>query len=85
VPAQNRVEGHDGCDVREHAAAEAVPMFGQASSLVVLETQALTREPGLQDSILFAEERDDTRLLTLKPSPQRRNQQLEREHAQSLR
>ena len=54
--------------------------FSEASSLVVVETQALSSEPGLQQSILFTQERDDIGLLTLELSTQRDDQQLEREH-----
>ena len=67
------------------AATEPVSQFGQPSALAVVETQAPPGEPGLQHSILFAQERDHVGLLTMEPAAQRRDQQLEREHARSLR
>ena len=85
VPAQNGVRRHDGRDLREQPATEPVSQFGEASALAVVETQALPGEPGLQQSILFAQERDDVGLLTMEPAAQGRDQQLEREHARSLR
>ena len=59
--------------------------FSEPSSLVVVETQALPSEPGLQQSILFTQERDDIGLLTLEPSAQHGDQQLKLEHGRSLR
>ena len=50
----------------------------QRGALAVVQTQAQPREPALQQSILFEQERDDIGLLTLEPSAQRGDQQLER-------
>jgi hypothetical protein len=44
-----------------------VPQFAEATPLVVLETQAPSAEPGLQNSILFSQKRDQICLLTMKP------------------
>jgi hypothetical protein len=59
VQAQNGVRRHEGRDLREQPATKPVSHFGKASALAVVETQALPGEPGLQQSILFAQERDD--------------------------
>jgi hypothetical protein len=69
--AQNGVRRHEGRDLREQPATKPVSQFSEASALAVVETQALASEPGLQQSILFAQERDDISLLTLEPSAQR--------------
>ena len=55
-----------------------VSQFSEAAARAVVETQALASEPGLQQSILFTQERDDIGLLTLEPSTQRGDQQMER-------
>ena len=70
-------------DLHEHRATETVPQHGEASALAVVETQAPPGEPGLQQPILFAQERDDLGLLTMEPAAQGRDQQLEREHTRS--
>ena len=85
VPAQNSVRRHEGRDLREQPATEPVSQFGEATAFAVAETQAPPGEPGLQQSILFAQERDDVGLLTMEPASQNRDQQLEREHPRSIR
>ena len=85
VPTQNGVRRHEGCDLRKQAATETVSQFGQTPALMILEPQPVPGEPGLQHSVLFAQERDDIGLLTLEPSAQRGDQQLKREHGRSLR
>jgi hypothetical protein len=45
----------------------------------------LPGEAGLQEAILFAKVRDHVGLLPMEPAAQGRDQQLERQHAQSLR
>ena len=71
-------------DPREQAAAKAVPQFAEASPLAVVETQAPSTEPGLQNSILFPQERDQICLLTMKPRTHRHDEPLKRSHARSL-
>src|SRR5688500_8902321 len=68
-----------------HSTSDWVSHFNEASALAVVETRALPSAPGLQQSILFAQERDDLGLLTLEPSAQRGDQQLKRERGRSLR
>ena len=77
MPAQNGVRRHEGRDLREQPATKPVSQFSEAA-LAVVQTQAQPREPALQQSILFEQERDDIGLLTLEPSAQRGDQQLER-------
>ena len=54
--------------------------FGKASPLVVIKTQSPSPEPRLQHPILFAQERDDVLLLSLKPTTQHCDQELKRKH-----
>ena len=70
--------------LREQPAAKPVSHCSEASALAVVETKALPGEPRLQQSILFAQKRDDIGLLTLEPAAQRGDHQLEREHGRSL-
>ena len=44
-----------------------VPKFAEASPLAVVETQAPSIEPRLQNAILFTQKRDQICLLTMKP------------------
>jgi hypothetical protein len=81
MPSKNRVGRHDRGHVPEHPAPKAVAKFGEASPLVVIKMQAPSLEPRLQHPVLFAEERDDVLLLSLKPPAQRRDQEVERQHA----
>ena len=74
MPAQNGIWRYDRRDLREQPAAKTMSQFSEGSALAVVETQALAGEPRLQQSILFAQERDDISLLTLEPSAQRGDQ-----------
>jgi hypothetical protein len=56
-----------------------------ATSASTRTTEPLAREPGLQYSILFAQERDHGGLLGMEPSAQGDDQQLEGELGRSLR
>ena len=80
MPAQNGIWRHEGRDLCEPPAPKPMSQYSEAVALAVVETQALASEPGLQQSILFTQERDDIGLVTLEPSTQRDDQQLEREH-----
>ena len=76
MPAEDRVRRHDDRDLREQPATELVSSFGKTSPLPVVEPQA-PGEPGLQQAILFAQERVDVGLLAIEPAAQDRDQQLE--------
>ena len=54
--------------------------LGEAAPLRVIETQALSFEPRLQNSILFPQERDRILLLTLQPAAWHRHHELKRKH-----
>ena len=57
-----------------------MPQFGKAPALVVIQTQAPSFKPQLQDSVLLAQERDHVLLLTVKPTAEPRDHELERKH-----
>ena len=70
LQATNETAGRlldEGHDLRKQPATEPVSQFGEASAIAVIEAHALSGEPGLQQSILFAQKRDDVRLPTLEP------------------
>ena len=52
--------------------------LGEASTFMVIETQASSLQPRLQYPILFAQERDHVLLFVLKPPAQHRNHELKR-------
>jgi hypothetical protein len=81
VPAEYRVWRDDRRHLREQAPAQSVPQFSEASPLAVVEMQAPSTEPGLQNAILFPKKRDQICLLTMKPSTHRHDDQLKRSHA----
>ena len=84
MPAENRVWCDDRRHLLEQTTPQSVPQFAEATPLVVLETQAPSAEPGLQNSILFSQKRDQICLLTMKPRTYRHDEQLKRSHARSL-
>ena len=75
VPAENCVRGDDRRHSREQATAQSVAQYGEASALAIVETQAPSTEPRLQNAILFSQKRDQICLLTMKPPTHRHNDQ----------
>ena len=84
MPAENRVWCDDRRHLLEQTTPQSVPQFAEATPLVVLETQAPSAEPGLQNSILFSQKRDQICLLTMKPGTYHQDDQLKQSHARSL-
>jgi len=74
VPAQNSVRRHESRDLRKQATTETVSQSSQSTTLTVVESQSVSRETSLQDTILFTEERDYVGLLTMEPTAQSREQ-----------
>ena len=70
--------------LREQTTPQSVSQFAETTPLVVLKTQALSAEPGLQHSILFSQKRDQICLLTMKPRTYRHEEPLKQSHARSL-
>ena len=54
--------------------------FGKTPALVVIQTQSPSFKPRLQDSVLLAQERDHVPLLTVKPTAEYRDHELEWKH-----
>jgi len=73
------IRGH----VSKRPAAQATARLSEASSLVVVETQASPIEPRFQHTVLFTQERHHVFPLALQPPAQHRHQQ--RKHRRSLR
>jgi hypothetical protein len=71
--------------LREQAATEAVSQCGETAALGIFEPQAMPDEPSFQETVFFAKEPNHVGLLTMEPAGQGCEQQLEREHARSLR
>jgi len=81
VPAKNRVWRYDRRHLREPPTPQSVPQFAEASPLAVVETQAPSTKPGLQNSILFSQKRDQICLLTMEPRTHCHDDQLKQGHA----
>ena len=62
-----------------------LPKHREAPPLRIISLQSAAGQLCFQRAILLAKERDDIGLLTLEPSAQGGDQQLEREHGRSLR
>ena len=86
MPTEDGVRRHECRDLRKHSATQTLSQVREASSLTVLEPEALSGQPRLQDAILLPQRRDDNLgLLPMEPSTQGCDQQLERKHRRSLR
>jgi hypothetical protein len=75
------VSGVTTVDTRASKRRPSRCQFAEASPLAVVEMQAPSTEPGLQNAILFPQKRDQICLLTMKPSTHRHDDQLKRSHA----
>jgi hypothetical protein len=71
--------------VREDPSAEALTDDGQTPPFVVTEPHSPAVQLRLQYAVLFPQEFDDIALFPFEPAEQRRDDQMEREHARSLR
>ena len=85
MPSENRVRRDDRRDVREDPTAEALTDDGETPTFVVIQPQPPAVQLRLQNAVLFAQEFDDVALLPFEPAEQRRNDQVQRKHARSLR
>jgi hypothetical protein len=72
VPSKDGVGRHERRDLAQQPAPQAVVEFGEAPTLVIVETEPLSPKTGLQHPILFAEKRDHVLVFTLAPSAQHR-------------
>jgi len=58
--------------VAQQPTPQAVAEFGEAPTLVIVETEPLSPKTGLQHTILFEEKRDHVLVFTLSPRAQHR-------------
>ena len=65
--------------------AEAVTDDGETPPFVVIQPQPPAVQLRLQYAVLFPQEFDDIALFPFEPAEQRRDDQVERQHARSLR
>src|SRR5262245_53164054 len=81
MPAQDGVRCHKGRDVAKRSSADLVSGHTEPPALIIGQSNATAAQLRLQGPILFAEEVDDIRLLSLEPSKERHEQKMECEHA----
>jgi hypothetical protein len=85
VPAENRVGGDHRRNLRQTPTTERRSEGRQAPLFVVGEPHALVVQVRLQNPVLFAQVLDDLVLLVLEPADKKRDEQVQRNHASSLR
>jgi hypothetical protein len=81
MPAKDRVRCHKSRDVAKRSSADLVSEHSQPPKLIVGQSDATTAQLRLQGPVLFAQEVDHITLLSLDPSKERYEQELEWEHA----
>ena len=85
VPSENRVRRDDRRNLRENPSAEALTDDGKTPPFVVTEPHSPAVQLRLQYTVLFPQEFDDIALFPFEPAEQRRDDQVQRKHARSLR
>jgi hypothetical protein len=78
VPSQDRVECHDGCDLRQYASTELLALRRETSALVVGQPNAPSPQLRSEDTVLFDQVLDDSLLVEVDPSSEGHEQQSER-------
>ena len=81
MPAEDRVRCHQRRDVAKGAPADLVAEHSQSPTLIIGQSNAMAEQLRLQGPVLFAKKIDDRTLLTLDPSKERHEQEVERKHA----
>jgi hypothetical protein len=81
MPAKERVWCHKRRDVAKGSSADLVSQHSQAPTLIVGQLDAAAAQLRLQGPILFAEEVNDSTLLSLEPTNEHHEQKVEWEHA----
>jgi len=75
VPSQDRVGGHDRCDLPQDAPTEALAFRREASALVVRQPEAAPLQLLSVDAVLLPEVLDDLLLVAVDPSREGHEQQ----------
>jgi hypothetical protein len=77
VPSQDRVGRHDGRDLSQDPAAGPAPLRREASTLIVAQPEAASRQLPLEDPVLLYQVFDDVLLVTVNPTRERHQQHLQ--------
>ena len=85
MPSEYGVRRDDRGHPRERATPEALADHGETPAFIIAQPQPSTVQLRPEHAIFFAEELNDVELLSIKPPEQRRKEQVERNHARSLR
>jgi hypothetical protein len=85
VPTENRVGRDNRRHLHEQATTEPRAQDSQAPPLVIGEAHALVAQLRFQDAVFFAQVLDDLVLLAFEPTDESRDEQMQRNHAPSLR
>jgi hypothetical protein len=85
MPTQYRVGRDNRCNLHHTAATEARAAGSQPPPVVVREPHAVGAQLRLQDAILLPQLLDDLLLLVPEPADNEGDQQVQRNHASSLR
>jgi hypothetical protein len=85
VPAQNGVSRDDRGHLRQQPTTERRATSRQAPSVAIGEPQTLILQLRLQHAVLFAQVLDDLMLVALEPTDESGDEQLQWDHAPSLR
>ncbi len=85
MPTENRIRRDERRNLRQTATTERRVDGSQAPPLLVGEPHAPAGQLCLQDAVLFAQVLDDPVLFALEPAEDKRDQQVQRNHASSLR
>ena len=72
-------------DLRQQSTSQAFAEDGETPPLVVTQPQASTVQLPLENPVLLAQEFDHVPLLLFKPSEERRDKEMQRNHCASLR
>ena len=67
MPNQQRIRSDERSDFSQNSAAELLGWHGQATSLAVVELQALASELLSQHAVLFSQVADDVLLMSVDP------------------
>ena len=85
MSAKNRVGRDNGRNLPQTPTTETRAESGQAPPFVVDEQHALAAQLGFRNPVLFAQVLDDLVLFVLEPADKKRDEQVQRNHASSLR
>ena len=78
MPPQQRIGAHDGHQLSQEPASDGLRSDGEATALVIVESESTTgRQPDPKDTIFLFEVFDDGLLLAVDPTGNREQKELE--------